>query len=203
GAHRDPHARPRRGIHHQRDLGDRLSPRLRLDPPAGPRRAGRACPAARRGGGGADPPARRHRVRRALLPRAALAPHAQVVGALRGRPRRRAPRRAHRGPGGAPRARSGGRPNLQETMMAIELIGMIGVRPEGADGAAVHVIGGEVDLAWVRDFSQAHERAGFDKVLVGYPATSADGFLVSSYAAAHTERLGYLIAHRPGFVAPT
>ncbi len=87
--------------------------------------------------------------------------------------------------------------------MAIELIGMIGVRPEGADGAAVHVIGGEMDLDWVRDFSRAHERAGFDKVLVGYTATSADGFLVSAYAAAHTERLGYLIAHRPGFVAPT
>src|SRR5690349_17629687 len=87
--------------------------------------------------------------------------------------------------------------------MAIELIGMIGVRPEGADGAAVHVIGGEIDLAWIRDFSRAHEQAGFDKVLVGYTATSADGFLVSSYAAAHTERLAYLIAHRPGFVAPT
>src|SRR5215470_9048313 len=87
--------------------------------------------------------------------------------------------------------------------MAIELVGMIGVRPEGADGAAVHVIGGEMDLDWVRDFSRAHERAGFDKVLVGYTATSADGFLVSAYTAAHTERLGYLIAHRPGFVAPT
>ena len=87
--------------------------------------------------------------------------------------------------------------------MAIEFIGMIGVRPEGADGAAVHVIGGEIDLAWVRDFSRAHEQAGFDKVLVGYMSTSADGFLVSSYAAAHTERLGYLLAHRPGFVAPT
>ena len=62
--------------------------------------------------------------------------------------------------------------------MAIEFIGMIGVRPEGADGAAVHVIGGEIDMAWVRDFSQAHERAGFDKVLVGYTSTSADGFLV-------------------------
>ena len=87
--------------------------------------------------------------------------------------------------------------------MPIEFIGMIGVRPEGADGAAVHVIGGEIDLAWVRDFSRAHESAGFDKVLVGYTSTSADGFLVSGYAAAHTERLGYLIAHRPGFVAPT
>ncbi|HET9923002.1 MAG TPA: LLM class flavin-dependent oxidoreductase, partial [Methylomirabilota bacterium] len=87
--------------------------------------------------------------------------------------------------------------------MPIEFIGMIGVRPEGADGAAVHVIGGEIDLAWVRDFSRAHEQAGFDKVLVGYTSTAADGFLVSGYAASHTERLGYLIAHRPGFVAPT
>ena len=44
--------------------------------------------------------------------------------------------------------------------MPIEVIGMIGVRPEGADGAAVHVIGGEIDAAWVRDFSRAHERGG-------------------------------------------
>jgi alkanesulfonate monooxygenase len=87
--------------------------------------------------------------------------------------------------------------------MPIEFIGMIGVKPEGVQGAAVHVIGGEIDPTWVRDFSRAHERAGFDKVLVGYMATSADGFAVASYAAAQTERLGYLIAHRPGFVAPT
>lgn len=87
--------------------------------------------------------------------------------------------------------------------MPIEFIGMIGVRPEGTDGAAVHVIGGQIDPAWVRDFSRAHEQAGFDKVLVGYTATSAEGFMVASYAASHTERLGYLIAHRPGFVAPT
>ena len=87
--------------------------------------------------------------------------------------------------------------------MPIEFIGMIGVRPEGADGAAVHVIGGEIDRGWVRDFSRAHEEAGFDKVLVGYTSTAAEGFMVSSYAAAHTERLAFLIAHRPGFVSPT
>ena len=87
--------------------------------------------------------------------------------------------------------------------MPIEFIGMIGVKPEGADGAAVHVIGGEIDLAWIRDFSRAHESAGFDKVLIGYTSTAAEGFVVAGYAAAHTERLAYLIAHRPGFVAPT
>src|SRR5882757_4977341 len=80
---------------------------------------------------------------------------------------------------------------------------MIGVKPEGADGAAVHVIGGAVDTRWLRTFAQAHENAGFDRVLVGYTSTSAEGFAVTGYAAAHTERLGYLIAHRPGFVAPT
>jgi alkanesulfonate monooxygenase len=87
--------------------------------------------------------------------------------------------------------------------MPVEFVGMIGVRPEGADGAAVHVIGGAIDPVWVRDFSRAHESAGFDKVLVGYTATAAEGFVVASHAASQTQRLGFLIAHRPGFVAPT
>jgi alkanesulfonate monooxygenase len=55
----------------------------------------------------------------------------------------------------------------------------------------------------LRAFAEAHEKAGFDRVLVGYTSTSAEGFAVAGYAAAHTERLSYLIAHRPGFVAPT
>ena len=73
--------------------------------------------------------------------------------------------------------------------MPVEIIGMIGVKPEGADGAAVHVIGGAIDTRWVRDFAQAHEQAGFDRVLVGYTSTSAEGFAVTGYVAAHTERL--------------
>jgi alkanesulfonate monooxygenase len=87
--------------------------------------------------------------------------------------------------------------------MPVEFIGMIGVKPEGADGAAVHVIGGGIDPGWVRHFARVHEAAGFDRVLVGYMSTAADGFLVAAHAAAHTERLGYLVAHRPGFVVPT
>ncbi len=51
--------------------------------------------------------------------------------------------------------------------------------------------------------ARAHETSGFDLVLVGYSSSSAEGFLVALHAAARTERLGYLIAHRPGFVAPT
>src|SRR5581483_9896980 len=43
----------------------------------------------------------------------------------------------------------------------------------------------------------------FDTVLVGYGSSGPDGFGVASYAATRTERLRFLIAHRPGFVVPT
>ena len=87
--------------------------------------------------------------------------------------------------------------------MPLEFIGMIGVSPESRDGASVHVIGGGVDGGYLRDFARTHEAAGFDLVLVGYTSASAEGFVAATHAAAHTERLSYLIAHRPGFVAPT
>jgi alkanesulfonate monooxygenase len=48
-----------------------------------------------------------------------------------------------------------------------------------------------------------HETAGFDAVLVGYSSSSAEGFQIAQYAAAHTDRLRFLVAHRPGFVMPT
>jgi alkanesulfonate monooxygenase len=40
-------------------------------------------------------------------------------------------------------------------------------------------------------------------VLIGYFSVAADGFQVAAFAAHSTERLGLLLAHRPGFVAPT
>ncbi len=85
--------------------------------------------------------------------------------------------------------------------MTIQIIGMIGVTPPA--GSAVHVIRGDVSRSYLRDFAKAHEDAGFDMVLVGYYAASAEGFNVAMYAAMQTERLKFLIAHRPGFVAPT
>ena len=51
--------------------------------------------------------------------------------------------------------------------------------------------------------AQVHEAAGFDRVLIGYFTHGADGFMVGAHTAAATERLGLLLAHRPGFIAPT
>lgn len=84
----------------------------------------------------------------------------------------------------------------------VGIIGMIGVSPEGGD-ARVHVIDGSVSGDYIIEFSRVHERADFDMVLVGYASGAADGLAVAQHAATHTSELRYLIAHRPGFVAPT
>src|SRR5277367_3828804 len=84
----------------------------------------------------------------------------------------------------------------------MRVIGMIGVTPPKSD-ATLHVIEGGLSPPYVAEAARAHEKSGFDLVLVGYSSSSAEGFLVAQHAAAHTQRLGYLIAHRPGFVAPT
>ncbi len=97
----------------------------------------------------------------------------------------------------------------------VRIVGMLGAarEPSAAAGAALSVFGGDinpgalapagVDGDYIQEFAQVHEESGFDLALTGYSSSSPDGFEVAGYAAAHTSRLGYLIAHRPGFVAPT
>ena len=84
--------------------------------------------------------------------------------------------------------------------MPVEFIGMIGTKNE----SEIRLTAGPViDPDYVRRFARAHEDAGFDRVLIGYSSARPDGTQVAAYAAAHTERLSFLVAHRPGFVAPT
>lgn len=81
-----------------------------------------------------------------------------------------------------------------------EFVGMIGTQLV----SEIHAPSGPpLDRAWVRGFVEAHEQGGFDKVLVGHSSSTPDGMQVAAFGAAHSERLGFLVAHRPGFVAPT
>ena len=84
--------------------------------------------------------------------------------------------------------------------MTVEFVGMI----RTADVSEIRPPSGPpINPGYTARFAQAHEDAGFDRVLIGYHSWDADGFSVASHAAAHTERLRFLLAHRPGFVAPT
>jgi alkanesulfonate monooxygenase len=84
----------------------------------------------------------------------------------------------------------------------IEIIGMISTTL-ASEIYGKSIITGAVDPRFIAEFARVHEAGGFDRVLVGYGSTGADGFVVAAHAAAATTRLGFLIAHRPGFVAPT
>ncbi|HEY1700058.1 MAG TPA: LLM class flavin-dependent oxidoreductase [Trebonia sp.] len=84
--------------------------------------------------------------------------------------------------------------------MPVEFIGMIGTRDE----SEIRLTAGPViDRDYVRRFTRAHEDGGFDRVLIGYGSARPDGAQVAAYAAAHSERISFLVAHRPGFIAPT
>jgi len=84
----------------------------------------------------------------------------------------------------------------------VEFIGMIGTS-NASEIRTAPAGPGVVDKAFVAATARGHEYAGFDRVLIGYFSVAADGFQVGAFAAHSTERLGLLLAHRPGFVAPT
>lgn len=86
--------------------------------------------------------------------------------------------------------------------MPINVLGMIGVAPP-VDASTVHIVGGGVDPDYIKAFTLAHEKSGFDAVLIGHSSSSADGFSIAQFAAGHSERINILLAHRPGFTAPT
>lgn len=84
--------------------------------------------------------------------------------------------------------------------MSVEFIGLVG-NQEGSEALATQ--GPVVDKKYVRTSSIAHENAGFDRALIGYSSFSPDGFQLAAYLAHQTTRLSPLLAHRPGFVAPS
>jgi alkanesulfonate monooxygenase len=84
--------------------------------------------------------------------------------------------------------------------MPIEFIGMIGTK---LGSETIRTAGPVIDPGYTKRFARAHEDAGFDRILIGYGSGYPEGSQVAAYAAAHTERISLLIAHRPGFVAPT
>jgi alkanesulfonate monooxygenase len=84
--------------------------------------------------------------------------------------------------------------------MPVEFIGLISTNHQ----SEIHRGPGPVvDPGYVERFARAHENSDFDRVLIGYSSGSPDGTQVAAHAAAHTDRLGFLVAHRPGFVFPT
>jgi alkanesulfonate monooxygenase len=84
--------------------------------------------------------------------------------------------------------------------MSVEFIGYIGTRLQSEIIPAQSPI---LDPAHIEQAARIHEAGGFDRALVAFHSTSPESILVAAHAASVTSRLGLLIAHRPGFTAPT
>src|SRR3977135_1771478 len=84
--------------------------------------------------------------------------------------------------------------------MGVEFIGMIATQ-EASEILSTQ--GPRVDPAFPTRFARAHEDGGFDRVLIGYGSYWPDGWMVANHVVRSTERLKILLAHRPGFVAPS
>ncbi len=86
----------------------------------------------------------------------------------------------------------------------LQFIGMIRTdNISEIDSAVALSVEAAIDPGFVAEFARTHEAAGFDRVLIGYHSTGPDAWAVAGHAAAHTEKLHMLVAHRPGFQAPT
>jgi len=82
----------------------------------------------------------------------------------------------------------------------LEIIGLLATQYASETHAPA---GPVIDKTFLATIALAHENAGFDRTLIGYGSAWPDGFQVAAYAATKTTRLKFLLAHRPGFVAPT
>ncbi|WP_144108121.1 LLM class flavin-dependent oxidoreductase [Paraburkholderia sp. BCC1886] len=84
--------------------------------------------------------------------------------------------------------------------MSVEFIGYVSHQ----ESSEIHLPSGPaVNPPYIAAVAQAHEYGGFDRVLIAHSSASPDGFQIASFVAQQTKRLGILLAHRPGFVAPT
>jgi alkanesulfonate monooxygenase len=79
----------------------------------------------------------------------------------------------------------------------------IGIARTADKSETIAEVGAAVQPDYLYRLARTHEQAGFDRVLVAHSSSSPDGFIVADQILNVTTRLGVLLAHRPGFVAPT
>lgn len=84
--------------------------------------------------------------------------------------------------------------------MTSEFIGHTSNR-EGSD--IIPASGPVIDKIYVRNHVQAAEAAGLDRLLIGQFAQWPDNNQIAAYVFSQTQRIGALLAHRPGLMQPT
>ena len=85
--------------------------------------------------------------------------------------------------------------------MDIELLGVLFYKDSSEDGQQAG--GAPLELETIGKLARLFEENDYDRVLILQNSFAADPLPIASYVAAITKRLAFMVAHRPGFIAPT
>ncbi|MES2303231.1 MAG: LLM class flavin-dependent oxidoreductase [Pseudomonadota bacterium] len=85
--------------------------------------------------------------------------------------------------------------------MPVKFIGYIGFNNSSEIHGAIR--SRILDRDYVDAAAKAQEAGGFDRVLIPFGSNTPESQIVAAHAAAITDTLGFLVAHRPGFTQPT
>lgn len=72
-----------------------------------------------------------------------------------------------------------------------------------ADESELKAASTAFDADFVRKLAMLYDETCYDRILIAQSAKSPDGLATAAHVAAITKNLKFMIAHRPGFVAPT
>lgn len=72
-----------------------------------------------------------------------------------------------------------------------------------ADESELKAASTAFDAEFVRKLATLYDETGYDRILIAQSAKSPDGLATAAHVAAITNNLKFMIAHRPGFIAPT
>lgn len=84
--------------------------------------------------------------------------------------------------------------------MSIEIIGLLHPHERSETH---HADGAIIDPGYIRRVLAVHETHGYDRILIGSSSSGPDSLQMAAFAAAQTQTLKFMVAHRPGFIAPT
>ncbi len=84
--------------------------------------------------------------------------------------------------------------------MPVQITGIV---PHNRSTLGAPLPGSEFDIGAIREFARTQDDAGFDRVLIANAASMPDSMAISQFVTGATSRLGVMVAHRPGFIAPT
>lgn len=82
----------------------------------------------------------------------------------------------------------------------LEIVGIVNHRAGGVGDPPSAL---DFDPDFIREAALAQEAAGYNRVLIANAATMPESFAIGTYLAPQTSSLGFMMAHRPGFIAPT